>query len=342
MKTLKELQNEIVPSDRKIFEECAKNFDNVAKPVGGLGRLEELTEKIAAASGSAKIDIGRKCVLVFCADNGVAEQGVTQSPSEVTTAVAGLMVKGVSSVCVMAKCCGADILPVDIGMKMTCPGIRDLRLGAGTGDISEGPAMTYETAVRGIETGADLVREMKEKGYRLIATGENGMGNTTTSSAMTAVMLGLSASDVTGRGAGLSVKALAHKKNIVEQAIRVNAPYAADPLDILAKLGGFDIAAMTGVFLGGAAFHIPVVMDGLISSVSALTAVRMCPDVRDYIIPSHISAEPAARMICSELGVRPVLHADMHLGEGTGAAALFPLLDMAAAILKNAATYDDL
>jgi len=342
METLEELWKNIRPSNQKAREKCIRNFDHVAKPVGGLGRLEELIEKIAAASGNAEIDILKKCVLAFCADNGVADRGVTESPSEVTTAVANLMVKGISSVCIMAECCGADIFPIDIGMKTTCPGIRDLRLGAGTADISEGPAMTRETAVRGIETGADLVREMKEKGYRLIATGENGMGNTTTSAAMTAVMLGLSAEKVTGRGAGLSDEKLALKKKIVERAVRINHPDAQDPLDILAKLGGFDIAAMTGVFLGGAAYHVPVVMDGLISSVSALTAVRMAPSVRDYIIPSHLSAEPAAEIICSELGIRPVLHADMHLGEGTGAVALFPVLDMAAAVLTKAATYDDL
>jgi nicotinate-nucleotide--dimethylbenzimidazole phosphoribosyltransferase len=342
MKSLEELRKLIGPSDRGAFEECRKRFDFTAKPVGGLGRFEELTEKIAAVQGSADIDIRKKCVLAFCADNGVADRGVTQSRSDVTTAVAGLMVRGTSSVCIMAKSCGADVFPVDIGMRKTFPGIRDERLGAGTGDISEGPAMTRETALRGIETGADLVREMKEKGYRLIAAGENGMGNTTTSGAMAAVMLGIPVSDAAGRGAGLSDEGLALKREIIERAVRINAPDASDPVDILTKLGGFDIAGMTGVFLGGAAYRVPIVMDGLISSVAALTAAGISPDVKDYIIPSHISAEPAARIICEKLGVRPVLHAEMHLGEGTGAVALFPLLDMAAAVLKDAATYDDL
>jgi nicotinate-nucleotide--dimethylbenzimidazole phosphoribosyltransferase len=205
-----------------------------------------------------------------------------------------------------------------------------------------GAAMRAEEAEQAILTGIELVKEKKELGYRLIATGEAGIGNTTTASAMASILLGLPVEHVTGRGAGLSDEKLEKKKAAIRKAIDVNRPKADDPMDILAKLGGLDIAAMTGVFLGGAACRIPVVMDGVISAVAALTAVRLCPDVRDYIIPSHVSAEPAGALLVRELGVAPVLHAGMRLGEGTGAVALFPILDMAAAVYNYGATFADI
>ena len=342
MDSIDELLKMIRPADRAVFEACQEHFDDVAKPVGGLGKMESLLSKVGAASNDPGVDIGKKGVFVFCADNGVAVQGVTQSPMEVTAAVARLLAKGKSSVCQMAQVCGAEIFPIDMGMKAPVPGVRNERMGDGTDDISEGPAMSRSTAIRAIEIGAALVREKKEEGYRLLATGENGMGNTTTSSAMASVLLHLPVTKVTGRGAGLSDVGLKRKKEIIEKAIAVNQPDPEDVIGILTDLGGFDIAAMTGVFLGGAAYHVPVVADGVISLTAALTAVRLKKEVRDYILPSHISAEPAAGKLCRELGLDPILHADMHLGEGTGAVALFGLLDMAAAVYHDTALYQDL
>ena len=332
----------IQPVDEAAYAACIARFDQVAKPVGSLGKLETLLAKIAAVSGSVDIDLAKKCVLVFCADNGVTAQGVSQSGHEVTTAIARMLINGKSGVCVMAKACGADVFPVDVGMADTVDGILNRKLVFGTDDITEGSAMTRETAIKAIELGMALVKEKREHGYRLIATGETGIGNTTTASAMASVLLHAPVETVTGRGAGLSDEGLLRKRAAIAKAIRVNAPNAADPIDVLAKVGGLDIATMVGAYLGGALYRVPVVMDGVISAVAALTAVQINAAVRDYIIPSHISAEPAARLICEVLKTEPILHADMRLGEGTGAVALFPLLDMAAAVYHNAATFADI
>lgn len=339
---LNNILSTIRPADETAYAACLARFDQVAKPVGSLGKLETLLAQIAAVYGSAEINIAKKCVLVFCSDNGVTVQGVSQSGHEVTTAIARMLANGKSGVCVMAKACGAEVCPVDVGMVDSVEGLLPRKLMHGTFDMTNGPAMARETAVAAIELGAAFVKEKKERGFRLIATGETGIGNTATASAMASVLLRAPVESVTGRGAGLSDAGLLRKCAAIEKAIRINMPDAGDPIDVLYKVGGLDIAAMTGVFLGGALHRVPVVMDGVISAVAALIAVRLNPLVRDFIVPSHISAEPAARLICDVLKMEPVLHADMRLGEGTGAVALFPLLDMAASVYHNAATFSDI
>ena len=339
---LEKLLSGVRPVEAKAFEDCIKRFDQVAKPVGSLGKLEELLARIAAVGGSEEVDIDRKAVVVFCADNGVVRRGVAQSGHEVTTAIAGMLGLGKASVAVMAKSCGAEVLVVDIGMVDTVDGLRDCKLMNGTNDITEGFAMSRETAEKAIEIGIDIVKELKDKGCRLIATGEAGIGNTTTSSAVCATLLGLSASVATGRGAGLTDDGLCRKIDAIEQAIIRNKPDTSDMVDVLHKLGGLDIAALTGVFLGGAIHRVPIVMDGFISSTAALLAVGLCPDVSGYIIPSHESAEPCARLLMDKLGFSPIIQAGMRLGEGTGAVALFPLLDMTLAVYRDAATFADI
>lgn len=332
----------IKPTDRAAFDACIARFDRVAKPVGSLGKLETLLARIAAVYGSTDVDIGKKCVLVFCADNGVTVQGVAQSGSEVTAAIATSLGAGKASVSMMARTCGADVFPVDIGMQHTVNGLLPHKLMPGTNDMTLGPAMPKETALQAITFGATLVKEKKAQGYRLIATGEAGIGNTTTTGAVTAALLHLPAERVAGRGAGLSDAGLERKIRAIALALKVNHPDPNDPVDVLAKVGGLDIAAMTGAFLGGAAYGVPVVMDGVISAAAALCAVRIAPAVSGYIVPSHMSAEPAGRMLCDGLSFDPILHADMRLGEGTGAVALFPLLDMAAMVYRHAATFEDI
>lgn len=339
---LSTLLEQIRPVDGAAFDACIARFDSVAKPVGSLGQLETLLARIAAAQRTAEPDFARRCVLVFCADNGVVAQGVAQSDADVTAAIARMMAAGKSSVCVMAAAAGAQVFPVDVGMRDTVEGLLPRKLAPGTGDIALGPAMDRETALAAIALGAELVREKKEAGYRLIATGEAGIGNTTTAAAMACVLLDRPPQELTGRGAGLSDLGLARKKEAITRAIACNRPDPRDPLDVLAKVGGLDIAAMTGVFLGGAAWGVPVVMDGVISAVAALCAVRLAPLTRDYILPSHMSAEPAGELLCRALELEPVLRAGMRLGEGTGAAALFPLLDLAAAVYTRAATFSDI
>jgi len=332
----------ISPVDNNAADECIRLFDLVAKPIGSLGMLEELLSRIAAATGSAELDVSRKAVVVFCADNGVVRRGVAQSDQSVTTAVASMLAIGKASVSVMAKTCGADVVLYDIGMVDTVEGLRDSKLMHGTDDMTEGPAMSRETAENAIMIGINAVKELKEQGYQIIATGEAGIGNTTTSSAICAALLRRPVGEVTGRGAGLDDEGLKRKISAIELAIATNRPDPSDPIDVLHKLGGLDIAALAGVFLGGALYKVPIVMDGFISGVAALVAAILCPAALGYILPSHVSGEPGALILTTELGLSPVIHAGMRLGEGTGAVALFPLLDMALAVYQKAAKFTDI
>ena len=332
----------IKPSSKEAYDACINHFDHIAKPVGSLGKLETLLAAIAGASGTPKIDIKKKCVLVFCADNGVLAQGVAQSTHEVTTAIANSLVRKTTSVNAMAASCGADVFPIDMGMIDVVEGLLPRSIARGTKDISVGPAMTIEQAKQAVLTGIELVKARKEEGYQLIATGEAGIGNTTTSSAILSCLLNVPVEQVTGRGSGLTDEGLIRKQNAIKKAIQINEPDVSNPMDVLSKLGGFDIAGMAGAFLGGAIYGVPVIMDGFISGVAALLAVKLCPYVKEYILPSHISAEPAGQMLMQALGFEPVIHANMRLGEGTGAVALMPLLDMAASVYWNAASFDDI
>lgn len=233
--------------------------------------------------------------------------------------------------CAMARAAGADVVPVDIGVARPVNGERILQrcVRRGTANMTRGPAMTRAEAERAILTGAAVARELKEQGCRLLATGEMGIGNTTTSSAVACVLLDQPAVTMTGRGAGLSDAGLRRKIAAIERAVAVNAPDPGDPLDVLAKVGGLDLAGLAGVFLGGAACRLPVLVDGFISSVAALIAARLCPAAVDYMLGSHASQEPAGTLVLEALGLRPFLFAGMRLGEGTGAVAVMPLLDMA-------------
>jgi len=340
--TLKETLSAITPADRRAMEQARRHWDSLAKPLGGLGAVEDAVVRIAGMTGSAKVDLSKRAVVVMCADNGVVCEGVTQTGQEVTAIVTENMSHAASSVCLMARCAHADVFPVDIGVARPVTGERILQrcVRRSTGNIAKGPAMTRGEAVEAVETGVQLVRELKEQGYRLLATGEMGIGNTTTSSAVLSALLGVAPSQVTGRGAGLSSEGLERKIRAVESALAVNRPDPADPLDVLSKVGGLDIAGLTGVFLGGAALHIPVLVDGFISSVAALLAARLCPAAVDYMLGSHASGEPAGAMVLEELGLSPFLRAGMRLGEGTGAVAVMPLLDMGLAVYDNMPTFE--
>ena len=339
---LKELLTKIKPADKDAYNRCVYHLDHIAKPVGSLGKLESLLAIMAGATGNANLDISKRCVLVFCADNGVLAQGVAQSTHDVTTAIAKSLVRQTTSVSVMAASARAEVFPIDMGMIDSVDGMIDRSISNGTSDMTLSPAMSKDQAMQAIFTGIEMVRERVSDGYTLIATGEVGIGNTTTSSAILSVLLDLPVETVTGRGSGLTDEGLLRKQNAIKKAIQQNQPNASDPLDVLAKVGGYDIAAMTGAFLGGALYHVPVIMDGFISGVAALLAVKLCPHVKDYILPSHISAEPAGQLLMKTLGFEPIIHGDMRLGEGTGAVALIPLLDMACAVYHHAASFDDI
>lgn len=321
-----------------------KNWDCVAKPIDGMGRFETLTAQIGAILGTEKITISKKAVIIMCADNGIVEEGISQSGQEVTFAVLKSMAKKKSSVGKMAEFIGADTIPVDIGVNESekIEGVLDRKIRCGTGNFRIEPAMTEEEAVRAIFTGIETVWECKENGYQILATGEMGIGNTTTSSAVAAALLGCEAAEVTGRGAGLCDEKLIHKQKVIAEAIEKYHLKGADALHILRMVGGLDIAGLAGVCIGGALYHVPIVLDGVISMVAALLAERIVPGTKAYLIPSHKGKEPAVERLTKELGLEPVIDGRMALGEGTGAVMMFALLDMALQIYQDQTTFSDI
>lgn len=336
--------------DRQTYKEILKRWDSVAKPLGSLGRLEEMTARIGAVQGSADIDIEKRAVIMMCADNGIVAEGVSQSGQDVTRSVAEWMGRGESSVCRIAERCGADAIPVDVGINMegSPDGVADRKVMKGTRNFASEPAMSEDECMQAVDAGIDTVCECSMNGYRLLAAGEMGIGNTTTSSALAAALLGLDAEAVTGRGAGLSDAGLEHKKKIIDEALQryrpdegVDIRSPEYTMDMLSAVGGLDIAGMAGVFIGGAIYHIPVVIDGLISAVAALVAERLAPGCRSYMLASHCGREPGMKLLLSELGLEPVIDAGLALGEGTGAVMLFPLLDAALALYKNGLRFEN-
>ena len=324
--------------------QAQEKWNTVAKPLYSLGRMEEMVAQIAGIQETAEVRIAPSCALVFCADHGVVAEGVSQSGSEVTALVARSVAEGSANVNLMAGAAGADVFAVDMGMAADVdhPGVLVRKSAYGTENMTLGPAMTREQAEEAVRQGIDLVGEMKARGYRMIATGEMGIGNTTASSALACALLKLPPETMTGRGAGLSDEGLRRKISAISRALEVNRPDADDPLDVLSKVGGFEIAGMTGAFLGGMVHHVPVVIDGVISAVAALLAVKMCSEAKDFMLPSHQSREPAGRIIMDALGLEPVIHAGMALGEGTGAVMLLPMLEMALRVYRGTHTFDDL
>lgn len=336
-----DLLNESIPRfDEEAAQSARDHWNSVAKPIGSLGLLEDVVVQIAGITGSDRVRLARRFALPMCADNGVVAEGVTQAGQEVTALVAGNMAGGLSSICRMGVLADVEVVPVNVGMVYDAAGVVNRCIARGTANMTQGPAMTRDQANRAIQVGLDMVGDLAKRGCDILVTGEMGIGNTTTSSAVASVLLGKPAEQMTGRGAGLSDKGLLRKIGVIERAVAVNRPDPSDAFDVLAKLGGFDIAAMTGVFIGGALHRIPVLVDGFISAVAALSAVRLCPACRHAIIATHVSAEPAGRMVLDELGLVPFIQAGMRLGEGTGAVCALPMIDMALAVYDGASFED--
>ena len=324
------------------MEQARGRWDAVAKPLHSLGLLEDAIVQIAGVQDTPDVRMDKRCALVFCGDHGVVRQGVSQSGSGVTALVAKSIAEGTGNINLMAAVARADVLAVDMGMLTPVPGCVDRRVAAGTADMTEGPAMTRAQAERALQSGMALVGDMKARGYDIAVIGEMGIGNTTAASAISSVLLGLPPEAVTGRGAGLSDAGLRRKVAAIKRAIAINRPDAEDPVDVLAKLGGFEIAGMAGACLGGYRHHIPTVTDGMIPNAAALVAARICPEAVSAILPGHESKEPADRVILEALGMRPVIRAEMGLGEGTGGVLLLPLLDMALRVYRGTHTFEGL
>ena len=325
-----------------VQEEARRRWDSVAKPLHSLGLLEDLVVRIAGVQGTENVCSDRRCALVFCGDHGVVRQGVSQTDSSVTALVAKAIGEGTGNINLMAAEAHTDVLAVDMGMLKPVPGTVDRHAGRGTADITEGPAMTRAQAEEAIRAGMEQMKELHEQGYQIAVIGEMGIGNTTAASAVSAVLLGMDPEEVTGRGAGLSDAGLKRKISAIRKAIQVNRPDADDPVDVLAKVGGFELAGMAGAYLGGLKYHIPTIPDGMIPAASALAAARMNPDVIRSILPGTMSKEPADRLIMETLDMKPVIHAQTALGEGTGGVMLLPLLDMALRVYNGPHTFSNL
>ncbi|MGC4019880.1 MAG: nicotinate-nucleotide--dimethylbenzimidazole phosphoribosyltransferase [Muricomes sp.] len=342
--TLEMIKEKIQPADREIMRKAGERWISVAKPLFSLGKLEDAIIRIAGMKGSTQFSLKKRGLVIMCADNGVVREGVTQTGQEVTAAVADNFTKKAASVAIMSDVAGTDLFPVDIGMAVDVPSVTrpGQKVAYGTKNMAEHPAMTKDEAWQAIAAGIRLAEELKGQGYDILATGEMGIGNTTTSSAVAAVLLEKPVEEVTGKGAGLTSEGLEKKIKVIKKAISLHQPDSSNVVDVLAKVGGFDIAGLTGVFLGGAMCRIPVVIDGFISAVAALCAVRLVPDSRDYMIPSHSSKEPAAQMLLGALNLSPFLTCDMFLGEGSGAVAIFPLLEMALEVYLQMSTFEEI
>lgn len=336
--------NKITLPDVNAAQAARERWNSVAKPLGSLGLLESTVEKIAAVQGTADVKITNRRAVVMCADNGVVCEGVTQTDSSVTALCAKAIAEGTSNINVLSDIYNAKVMAVDIGIDrdVKCKNLLDRKIAYGTKNIAVGAAMTIEQAERAITVGMNIVRDLKNEGVQIIVTGEMGIGNTTTSAALASVLLELPPRSVTGRGAGLDSAGLERKIAAVERAIAVNRPDKEKPLELLAKLGGFDIAGMVGLFLGGAYYHIPVVIDGVISAVAAFIAYKMNPLAKEYMLASHVSGEPAGKMLLDGIGLKPLITAEMRLGEGTGGIMLLPLLDGAMAVYNSAHRFDDM
>lgn len=341
--TLEQTIASVRPLCRGSMQAARERFSAIAMPLGSLGLLQEAVVQLAGIRRTPRPSIAKRACVVFCADNGVVAQGVTQCGQEVTAAVAENMDKGLSTVCLMAQHIGMTVFPVDIGVARPVRGSRILQknIRRGTADITCEAAMTRQEAVRAVETGIALAADCVKQGYTLLCGGEMGIGNTTTSAAVTAALTGADARTVTGRGAGLSTEGLMRKVHAVETALALHRPDGTDALDVLHKVGGLDIAGLCGLYLGAAACGVPAVLDGVISCAAALLAVRLCPAAADYLLAAHCPAEPAGALLLQALDKRPFLTAGLRLGEGTGAVAGVSLLDLTLATYDGMPRFDE-
>ncbi len=317
--------------------------DSLVKPIGSLGLLEEYAVKLAGIFGKTNIPDPKKAVAVFAADNGVWEEDISPVPQSVTAMQVKNMAKGITGVNAIAAHCDADVFIYDMGIKgfETVKGVQSRRVGDGTRNIAKGAAMDIQQAVQAIAYGIDAAEELWAKGYRLVGCGEMGICNTTSSSAVVTVLTQTPAELVVGKGAGVSDEQLKKKIAVVEQAIEVNSPEKDNVLDVLSKVGGFDIAAMTGFFLGAAYKQMAVVVDGFISAAAALAASRFNPAVTQYMFASHVSTEPGFGVAMDELGLKAPLDLQMRLGEGSGCPLMFNILGVSLVMIKNMATFEE-
>ena len=318
-------------------------WDNLVKPIGSLGSLEEITIKIAGMTGEVHNKISKKAIVVMCADNGIAEEGVSACPQVFTMLLTESMVKGITGLATLSKFTNTDITLVDIGLKgdIDHPKVINRKVAYGTKNFTKESAMTYEEAVKAIEIGIEVGDTLYSQGYDILGTGELGIGNTTTSAAILSVFSGLDPDITCGKGAGLTDEQFNLKKKTLMTGLELNKPNKEDPIDVISKVGGFDVAGMCGLFLSAAKNRKPIVIDGFISSAAALCAVKLNPMVKEYMIPSHLSNEPGAKYMMEQLGLKPMLNLGMRLGEGSGCPLAFQVIEAALFTMDNMGTFKE-
>ena len=339
-KELDALVRAVAPLDRSAMTAAEEHQARLAKPSGSLGRLEELSIQLAGITGRVHNALNKKQLLVFAADNGVVAEGVSSAPQSVTKQQTINLTRGKTGAAVLAKHFGCGLTVCDVGVNADIyeSTVLNRKIAYGTQNICTGPAMTREQTLQAILTGAEIARTVDAD---VIGVGEMGIGNTTTSSAVLAVLLGADVEAVTGRGGGITEESFRKKKAVIRTAIEVNRPDRDDVVGVLSKVGGFDLAAMCGAFLGAAAARRPAVIDGLISAAAALCAVRLCPNVHGYLVPSHASFEIGYRLAMEAMDLRPLFDLGMRLGEGSGCPLAFQVLDAACAVINDMATFDE-
>ena len=333
----------IKPLNQELMAGTKTKLGNLAKPPGSLGELEEIAIKLSGISGQTFYDTKKRCVIVFASDNGVVEESVSLAPQGVTAALALGFARGMTGCSVLAKQFGADVIVVDVGINgdISHSFISNRKIRKSTWNMSRGPAMSRDEAITAINIGIETAIAAVENGYKLFGVGEIGIGNTTTSAAVLCVLCGIQPEQATGKGAGLSAASYKNKIDAIKRALTLNSLNILDPIDVVSKVGGFDIAAMAGAYLGAAHKGVPVVVDGFISMTAALVAYRLNPLVKDYMFASHASSEPGFKIAAESIGLMPCLNLNMRLGEGSGCPIMFAIIDAACAVLREMGTFDE-
>lgn len=330
--------------DRDAMEKAVDRLNNLTKPQGSLGVLEDIVVQLAGITGDVMPKVKNKMVIVMAGDHGVVEEGVSAAPQSVTPQMVYNFLNGGAGINVLARCAGAQVKVVDVGVAdptLNNANLISRKVRLGTANMAKGPAMSREEAIAAIKIGIEVAEGEIDQGINLLATGEMGIGNTTPSSAILAVYSDAALSAIVGPGVGLNDEGVLNKIKAIESAFMINQPNPADPIDVLAKVGGLEIAGMTGLILGSASRKVPIVLDGFISGVAALIAYKIAPQVKDYIIASHLSQEPGHKLVLEAMGMEPMLRMHMRLGEGTGAALAFNIIEAAARIMSEMATFDE-
>lgn len=344
MSKIQQTLSSIKPLNLSFYEKAQRRLDNLTKPKGSLGRLEEFARRIVAITENLNPLIGKKVIFTFAGDHGVAEEGVSAYPKEVTPQMVFNFLRGGAGINVLARHAGVEVVVVDIGVDYEfgrLDGLVRMKVVRGTRNIRKGPAMTRDEAIKCIEIGIDLADEFWRKGYHIFGTGDMGIANTTPSSAIIAVFSGRPVVEVTGRGTGIDDGAFKNKVKVIEDAIRINNPDPKDPLDVLAKVGGAEIGGIAGLILGSASHRIPIVIDGFISTAGALIAYELESKVRDYMFSAHNSVERGHRVMLERIGLRPFFDLDLRLGEGTGSALGISLIEAGVKIYREMATFGE-